>query len=292
VGMGINLAQRFEDKTSDLLKAKRKSKKFTNDDWDWDGVNAIIVTTLTDPTIVDYNANGGANRYGNPTEVEDTQQTWTLTRDRAWTKTMDKKNQQDAMMIRKPGKYLAQVTKNKMVPEIDSYIFQVIATAGALAGTTTGGVVGDRDDIVSDAATSAANAYTNFLLITANIRDLEAPEDGLVAAMTASYYNFLKQGGYIVASEKAQTKLETGDLGEVDGVGLVSVPSTRMPSTSGPIDLLISHPSATVAPEKLVDYTLHKNPPGISGDLLEYRHRYDGFVDANKLQCIGMHAAS
>lgn len=290
--MGVNLASRFEEKTSDLLKSRRKSKKFTNMDWEWDGVNAIIVSTLTDPTIVDYNANGGANRYGNPTEVEDTQQTWTLSRDRSWTKTIDKKNFQDTMMIRKPGKYLAQVTKNKMVPEIDTYIFQVIATAGALAGTTTGGVVVDRDDIATDAATSAANAYTNFLLITANIRDLEAPEDGLVAAMTASYYNFLKQGGYIVASDKAQGKLESGNLGEVDGVELVTVPSTRMPSTSGAIDLLISHPSATVAPEKLVDYTLHKNPPGISGDLLEYRHRYDAFVDANKLQCIGMHAVA
>lgn len=290
--MGINLATRFADKTSDLLKSRRKSKNFTNQDWEWDGVNAIIVSTLTDPTIGDYNANGGANRYGNPTEVEDTQQTWTLSRDRSWTKTIDKKNFQDTMMIRKPGKYLAQVTKNKMVPEIDTYIFQVIATAGSLAGTTTGGIVSDRDDIATDAATSAANAYTNFLLITANIRDLEAPEDGLIAGMTASYYNFLKQGGYIVASDKAQGKLESGDLGQVDGVDLVTVPSTRMPSTSGAIDLLISHPSATVAPEKLVDYTLHKNPPGISGDLLEYRHRYDAFVDANKLQCIGMHAVA
>jgi hypothetical protein len=290
--VGINLASRFQDKTSDLLKAKKKSTRFTNNDWEWDGVNAIIVTTLTDPTIVDYNANGGANRYGNPTEVEDTQQTWTLTRDRAWTKTMDKKNQQDAMMLRKPGKYLAQVTKNKMVPEIDAYIFQVIATAGALAGTTTGGVVGDRDDIVSDAATSASNAYSNFLSITANMRDLECTEEGLVAGMTAAYYNFLKQSGYIVASEKSAGKLESGDLGEVDGVGLITVPSSRMPSTSGAIDLIIAHPSATVAPEKLVDYTLHKNPPGISGDLLEYRHRYDGFVDANKLQNIGLHAVA
>ena len=65
-----------------------------------------------------------------------------------------------------------------------------------------------------------------------------------------------------------------------------------MPSTSGAIDLLISHPDATVAPEKLVDYTLHNNPPGISGNLLEYRHRYDAFVDVNKVNMIGMHAVA
>jgi hypothetical protein len=229
-------------------------------------------------------------RYGNPTEVEDTQQTWTLTRDRAWTKTMDKKNQQDAQNLRKPGAYLAQVTKNKMVPEIDAYILQVIATAGALSGTTTSSLVPDRDDIVSDAATTAVNAYSNFLTIRADIVDREGGEEGLVAGMTSAYYNFLKQGGFVLDSESGQKMRHSGDLGTVDNTIVTVIPSSRMPSTSGAIDLLIAHPSATVAPEKLVDYTLHKNPPGISGDLLEYRHRYDAFVDVNKLQCIGMHA--
>lgn len=280
--MAINLATKFESKTSELLKAKKKSAGFTNTDWTWDGVNAIIVTTLTDPTIGNYSPSG-ANRYGNATEVEDTQQTWTLTRDRAWTKTIDKKNQQDAMMIRKPGKYLAQATKNVLVPEMDAYIFQTIATAGATY---------DRDDIVSDAATSSSNAYTNFLTINADITDHEAPTEGRIAGMTPAYYNFLKQGGFVLDSDSAYRDRKTGNLGTVDGVDVTIVQSNRMPSTSGAIDLLISHPMAAVAPEKLVDYTLHDNPPGISGNLLEYRHRYDAFVDTNKVYCIGMHAVA
>lgn len=280
--MAVNLATKYESRTSELLKAKKKSAGFVNHDWDWDGVNAIVVTTLTDPTIGDYNPNGGTSRYGNPTEVEDTQQTFTLSRDRAWTKSIDKKNFQDAMMIRKPGKYLAQVTKNKMVPEIDTYVFQTIATAG---------VVDNRDDIVADAATSSSNAHTNLFTINADITDNEAPVDGRLAAMTATYYNYLKQSGYILASDSAYADRKTGNLGTIDGLEVVLVPSARMPtgSTSAVVDLLISHPIATVSPEKLVDYTLHENPPGISGNLLEYRHRYDAFVDTNKVKCIGMH---
>lgn len=275
--MAINLAVKYEGKTSELLKARRKSEKFVNQDWSWDGVNAINVYTLTDPTMVNYNAAGSANRYGNPTEVEDTIQTWTLTRDRSWTKIIDKKNYQDTMMVRKPGKYLAQATKNVLVPEMDAYIFQTIVTAGEVA---------NRDDIVSDASTSASNAYTNFTEINADITDEEAPEDGRVAAMTASYYNFLKQSGFITESDIGQEKRDSGDLGMVDGVKIVIVPSGRMPANT---DLIISHPSVCVAPEKLVDYTLHKNPQGISGELLEYRHRYDAFVDTNKTGCIGIH---
>lgn len=281
--MAINLATEFQSKTSNLLKARKKSEPFTNNDWSWDGSNAIIVTTLTDPTMGNYNANGGNMRYGNPTEVEDTQQTWTLTRDRAWTKTIDKKNQQDAKMIRKPGAYLAQATKNVLVPELDTYIFQVIATAGALS---------DRDDIVADAATSSSNAFSNFTTINADITDNEAPTEGRQAAMTAAYYNMLKQSGFVLNSDNAYKDRKSGDLGEVDGVPVTVVPSVRMPSTTGAVDLIISHPMATVAPEKLVDYTLHNNPPGVSGNLLEYRHRYDAFVDTNNVKCIGMHAVA
>lgn len=274
--MAINLAQKYESKTSDLLKARRKSKAFTNDDWSWDGVNSINVYTLTDPTVGNYTPNGN-NRYGEATEVEDTVQNFALSRDRAWTKTIDKSNYQDTMMIRKPGKYLAQATKNVMVPEIDTYIFQTIATVGALY---------DRDDIVADSATTLSNAYTNFLDINANITNNEAPEEGRVAAMTASYYNFLKQSGFVLASDSAYADRKSGDLGTVDGVKIVIVPSSRMPANT---DLIISHPAATVAPEKLIDYTLHQNAPGISGDLLEYRHRYDAFVDVNKVNMIGIH---
>lgn len=275
--MAINLASKFESKTSELLKVGRKTKGVTNQDWSWEGVNAINVYTLTDPTMGDYNAAGSSNRYGNPTEVEDTTQTWTLSRDRAWAKIMDKKNIQDTMMVRRPGKYLAQATKNVLVPEMDTYIISTIFTAGDVAG---------RDDLVTDSATSSSNAYSNFTAINAEITDDEAPESGRVALMTAGYYNFLKQSGFVLASEKGQSSRHSGSLGEVDGCEVVIVPSGRMPANT---DLIITHPSVTVAPEKLVDYTLHSNPQGISGQVLEYRHRYDAFVDSNRVNCIGIH---
>lgn len=275
--MAVNYASKFEKKTSDLMKAKRKTKLVTNQDWNWDGVDTIKVTTLTDPDLVDYDSQGGTNRYGNPTEVEDSQQTWTLTEDRAWTKTIDKKSRDDLMAIKQPGKYLAQVTKNKLVPELDAYIIQTIVTAGEVAS---------RDDIVSDAATSASNAYTNFVDINANITDKEAPEEGRIALMTADYYNKLKQSGFVLDSNLGQQSRHSGDLGEVDNCKVVIVPSTRMPANT---DLVITHPQVTVAPEKLVDYKVHQNPTGVSGVLLEYRHRYDAFVDTNLVDSVGIH---
>ena len=275
--MAINLASKFEAKTSEALSAGRKTQMVTNKNFSWDGVNSINVYTLTDPTMGNYNVNGGQARYGNASEVEDTIQTFTLNRDRSWTKTIDKSNYTDSMMVRKPGKYLAQATKNVTIPEIDTYIIQTIVTAGEAAG---------RDDIVSDGATTASNAYTNFLTINADISDKEAPVEGRVALLTPAYVNFIKQSTLLDSSDLSYKDKKSGVFGTIDGVKLVEVPSVRMPANT---DLVITHPSVCVSPEKLVDYTLHKNPVGVSGDQLEYRHRYDAFVDVNKVNCIGIH---
>src|SRR3990167_11124737 len=201
--MAINLATKFEKKTSDLMVLRAKTSGIVNQDWDWDGVNAIKVYTLTDATIGNYSPSG-ANRYGSPDEVQDTVQTFTLARDRSWTKSIDMSNLQDTLMVRRPAKYLAQVVKNKMIPEIDTYRLAALDTAAAVAS---------RDDIVADAATTASNAYTNFLDINADISDNEAPEEGRVALMTAAYYNKLKQGGFVLDSDRGQGKLDSGSLG-------------------------------------------------------------------------------
>jgi hypothetical protein len=283
--MAINLATKFQDKTSELLKAKAKTSSIVNQDWSWDGTNAIKVWTLTDPTMNNYTSNG-ANRYGSPNEVQDTVQTFTLSRDRSWTNTIDMLNYQDTMEVRKPAKFLAQATKNVLVPEIDTYRLATLATAGALTNGGNYGTITARNAIVTAGASTASNAYTNFLTLNADITNNEGTEDGRVAVMTATYYNLLKQGGFVTDSDSGQKKLDSGDLGSVDGVQIVICPSGRMPSNT---DLIITHPSNLVAPEKLRDYMVHKNAPGINGYLIEFRIRYDAFFDLNKIYTLAIH---
>lgn len=286
--MAINLATKFESKTTELLKAKAKTSSITNDNWSWDGVNAINVYTLTDPTMNNYTSNG-ANRYGSPNEVQDKKQLFTLSRDRSWTNTIDMSNYQDTMEIRKPAKFLAQATKNVLVPEIDTYRLAVLSTAGALTTDFSGATVTARNAIVTAGATSSANAYSNFTTLTASITDGEGPDDGRVALMTATYYNLLKQSGFVLNSDLAYKDRKSGDLGMVDNAEVVIVPSTRMPANT---DLIITHPWNLVGPEKLRDYTVHTNPPGVNGYLIEYRIRYDAFFDLTKLNTLAIHKTS
>lgn len=171
--------------------------------------------------------------------------------------------------------------------EMDAYVFATIGTAANANGrdTTAASALAVATGVVSGAS-SSANAYNNLIALNANVTDLEGAEEGRVLACTALFYNYLKQGNYVLASDVAYGDRKTGNLGTVDGLDIVIVPSSRMPANT---DFIVSHPNVTVSPEKLVDYTLHNNAPGYSGDLLEYRHRYDAFVDKNQYAQLAVH---
>ena len=274
--MAINLATKFQKKVSERFAAESKTKLLTNDDYDWVGSGAIKIYSVDTVAMGDY-TRSGANRYGSPSELGTTLQTWTLARDRAFTTTIDRRNNDESNFVTEAGKFLARQLKEVVTPEIDTYVLAAIGTAGATA---------NRDDIVADAATDASNAYVNFLAINADISDQEAPEEGRVAVMTAQYYNFLKQGGFVLDSDSAYRDRKSGNLGTVDGVKVVICPSSRMPAST---DLIITHPVATTAPMLLTDYVTHKNAPGINGWLVEGRVVYDAFVDTNKTDALGIH---
>ena len=74
-----------------------------------------------------------------------------------------------------------------------------------------------------------------------------------------------------------------GVLALLDGCKVIKVPAIRLPSDFG---FMIAHPCATVAPTKLESYVVHRNPPGVSGYLLEGRVCYDAFVLDNKTKGI------
>ena len=74
-----------------------------------------------------------------------------------------------------------------------------------------------------------------------------------------------------------------GVVAMLDGLYVMKVPANRLPKNFG---FMIAHPCATVAPTKLEEYLVHKNPPFINGDLVEGRIVYDAFILNNKKKAI------
>jgi hypothetical protein len=84
-------------------------------------------------------------------------------------------------------------------------------------------------------------------------------------------------------------KRVNGQVGEVDNVKIVPVPSTYL-STN--VEFILVHPSAVVAAQKLYEYKTNSNVPGLSGTLIEGRVRYDAFVIDQKKDALYVHLST
>lgn len=270
--MTLNLAEKYSTKIDEKFKLGAVTTPAVNNDYDFVGVKTVKVYSIPTVAMGDYTRTG-ANRYGSPKELDDTVQELTLTRDRAFTFTIDKGNLVDQMMIKEAGKALARQIDEQVIPEIDIYrISKIVASAGSAS---------------TPAAVTKANAYSVFLDGQEKLTEEKVPLTGRIAYVTPAFYKAIKQdASFIQASDLAQNMLVKGQVGEIDGVSIIVVPTIYMPTKT---DFVITHPVACCAPIKLTEYKIHDNPPGINGYLIEGRVYYDAFVLTNKAKAIYKH---
>lgn len=275
--MAQNLATKFSPKVDERFTQVSLTEAAVNNDYDWNGVNSISVYSVDVAPMQSYSRTGaaGVDRYGALFDAGTTKQTLPLARDRAFNTAIDRRNNDESQNVLEAGKWLARQVREVIVPEIDAYRLAAMATAAVT-----------NSKALATGATNATNAYTNFLTLQESISNDSVPTTGRIAFMTAAYYNFLKQGNFVLDSNDAYGDRKTGKLGTVDGNKVVVVPSAIMPAST---DLIITHPSATVGPKVLSDYITHKNAPGINGWKIEGRLVYDAFILANKVDAIAVH---
>lgn len=261
--MAMNLASKYSNKVVERFYTKSKTQKGLNTDYDWNGVKTVTVYSVATSTMNDYTRTG-SSRYGTPAELANTKQDLTLAKDRSFTFTIDKGNLTESQYVMEAGKALARQIREVVTPEIDTYR---LATWAAATNTHTTGTA---------VALSSSNAYTKFLAAQETLDDDEVPSEGRICYVTPATYNFLKlDDNFILASDVAMEKRINGQVGEIDGVAIVKVPTSWMPTNTG---FILIHPSCSCSPMKLEDYKIHDNPPGISGKLVEGRVIYDCFV--------------
>lgn len=271
--MAVNLAEKYSKKVDERFKLKSLTEGIVNHDYDWDGVKTVKIYSIPTVALNDYSRTG-TNRYGTPAELEDSVQEATLSQDKSFTYTIDKGNQVDQMNVKGAGKSLQREIDEVIVPTKDKYrMFKIAKAAIDNGGTNT-----------TPGAITASNAYSEFLDGQVYLDNKKVPTTGRVAMIKASVYKYLKlDDSFVKASDIAQKFLINGQVGEIDGVKLVKAPDSYFPES---VDFFITHPSVTVAAEKLAEYKIHDNPPGINGNLVEGRVYYDAFVlDSKKDGC-------
>lgn len=274
--MAQNLAVKYSPKVVERFSRQSLTEDAVNNDFDWEGVVTVNVYSVDTVAMGNYQRSGD-NRYGLPSELGTTKQTLTLSRDRAFATTIDRRNKDESQGVTDAGKFLARQIREVITPEIDVYRLAALNTAAGANG---------KDNVVADAATTTTNAYDNFLALMGSLSNDLVPETGRVAFMSNAYYNALKRSDLVLASEDFAGARHTGKYGTIDGCKIVVVPSSYMPTNT---DLILTHKSVMVSPMVLTDYVTHKNPPGVSGWRVEGRVVYDAFVLDSKVDGVAVH---
>lgn len=274
--MAQNLASKFSPKVVERFSQTALTQPAVNNDYDWDGVTTVNVYSVDTVSMGNY-TRAGDDRYGALNDVGTTKQALTLSRDRSFTTVIDRRNNAESQGVLNPAKFLARQIREIITPEIDVYRLAALNTAAEANG---------KDDVVADAATTTTNAYTNLLALQESLSDDLVPMTGRIAFLKAGYYNALKQSNFVLDSSEAYGDRKSGNYGTVDGVKLIVVPSSYMPTNT---DLILTHPSAMVSPMVLTDYVTHENPRGVNGHVIEGRIVYDAFVLTAKVDAVAVH---
>ena len=162
------------------------------------------------------------------------------------------------------GKAVARQLALKVIPEVDTYVFNEIAKAAPSGHTDT-------------TACTKSNAYEKLLHAQEVLGNANVPDEGRVALVSYKMAGLLKQDpSFMRDCDVAQNMQIKGLLGMVDGLKIIKVPSSRLPSvtaggTTTYADFIVTHPIAYVAPTVLSEYKIHTDAPGISGWLVEGR---------------------
>ncbi len=269
-----NLATKYASKIDETIINGAQSGPSVNQDYDFIGAKTVKVYSF-DPVAMNDYTRSGTNRYGSPSELDDTTQELQLTKDRSFSMTIDKGNKLDSPDgVRDAAKALRRQIDEAIIPELDKYRFTKIAQgAGHVFYDTTG--------------ITASTAYQAFLEANGAIDEADVPAGGRVCNCSPKFLNLLKQDdSFIKAGDLSQNMLIKGQVGEVDGVAIVKVASSRLPA--GCL-FEITHSAACVAPVKIQDYKVHDNPPGINGMLIEGRVYYDAFVLNKKAKMVAVY---
>lgn len=265
----INYVDKHSPKVDERFTAASVTEAIVNQDYEFVGAKTVKVHSVNTVPLTDYQRSG-ANRYGNPEELGDGVQELTMTQDKAFTFTIDKMNSEEDSALN-AGKALRRQTDEVIIPTVDRYRLSVMAQK---AGHKTHGKA------------TKANAYELFLDANAKLDADNVPKEGRAAIVSGSYYKLLKLcPEFVKNSDLGMQTLITGQIGEVDGVPVVK-DAGRLPAG---VAFMIAHKSACCAPQKLSEYKVHRDPPGISGELVEGREYYDAFVLNNKSCGICVH---
>lgn len=271
--MAINLITNYSPKLAERFTLTSKTDAYCGKDYTFVGEKSLDIFSATTYAPVTYTRSGVA-RFGTVQEIEDTKQTLTMAIDISNALTIDAGNAKEQFNIKSANKMLKAQWDERYTPYIDK---TRLAKWAAGNGLSTGFAVQTN---ATPAALSKTNIVGAIFDASAALSDEKVPLTNRVIFIGEKDFNHFKLADLVMGGAQLNKEaIARGYKGTIDGMHVVTVPTSYMPTNVG---FIVKHKSATVDPVKHKVLRLHKNPPGIDGDLLEIRLMFDSFVLNNK----------
>ena len=274
--MAVNLATKYAKEIANAFAVKSVVDGTTSKDYDFSGVKTLNVYTPVTQALNNYQRTG-TNRYGAPTELQDTYQELMLKKDRSFSITIDKGNNTEQVGSKEASKMLAIEMNEQAVPEMDQYALgKFIDYAGTVQVLST---APDSDDIAEKISAG---------MVAMSNKNVPAENRYLFIGWTC--FGALRLSSQFLGVESLGKQiLAKGALGTFMGAQVIVVPDTYLKKGSVQCYFLITQKNAVIQPKKVQDYFVKENPAGINSALLEGRFIYDAFVLGAR--CDGVYAA-
>lgn len=270
--MSMNFPESFKNSLVESFKQASFTESSMSHDLDaqFSGVRTVHVMSLRTEPLQDYNRSvdpSQGSRYGAVKEVQDEVQTFEMTQDKSFTLSIDKGNNKEQLNMKQVGAVMKAQKEDVIIPWLDKYRLERWAAKAGI-----------HMDL--GAALTKTNIVEKVINAHNEMADNGAPVDGCTLYIARKYLPYLKLSPEWTNLDSLGGKvLPSGSVGDMDGMAVKPIPTSKMPEN---VAFMIVHKAAVFAPIKVQDMKGHVDPPGLSGDLLEFRLITDAFVLGKK----------
>ena len=276
----FNFATKASPKVAEAFYKASLTEGIFSQDYDWTGVATVRIYSVDDLPLQDYDWDKvDGSRFGNLTELGDTIQELTVNDDKSFNGSIDKRNNTSELQIKAANKVLARQTRNVIIPYVDKYRLNAIATGHGVTGfgTTGGGT------IKTGVSLTKSNALETIFGHNSELNNLLAPENRVLfikesEVIKVKLADQILGAGATVQSE-AERIIKKGELGTLDGMHIVKVPDSYMPT--GVVYMIVTK-NCCVAPKKIETMRIIQDHPDIDGHVVQGRFLHDCFVISKK----------
>ena len=238
-------------------------------DMEFSGVKTVHVKSLRTEPLQDYDCTKGVgtgSRYGDTKEVGNDEQTFTMSQDKSLSLSVDKGNNMEVMDKHKVGAIMKAEREEHIIPEVDTYRLKKWAADAGI-----------HEELTAEPTTDTIIGY----IIKARNKQRDKGVKGDVSLLIPYEYldtlQLAKQ--WINLDSLGGKTLPKGTVGQISGMNVLPMSNDRMPAG---VAFMILHKKSVISPMKIKDFKGHVDPPGLSGDLIEFRMMYDAFVLGKK----------